>query len=182
MSFNCFVCLEINNRAKIKPKKTTIDASMEVLTFLLILGSVILIATNYTQLPQMLPIHFNWPSKDENGFGTKDVLWINPIICGMIAIGIYKLNKYPWIFNYPLTIDTANAQYNYRQAMLLLRAVNLTVGLLCFSMTLMSVLDGLGVKNDLSRYLKPAFVILLLGLPLAYLLKIIIYKKHLRNK
>ena len=50
------------NRPKIKIEKTRVDKSIEILTFLLILSSGILI-DYYNQLPNKLPIHFNWHQK-----------------------------------------------------------------------------------------------------------------------
>ena len=170
------------SRPKIKIEKTGLDKFLEVLTFLFVLSSVILIALYYIQLPEKLPIHFNWPSKDNNGLGTKDVLWANPIICGLTAIGIYKLNQFPWVFNYPYKIDHANAEYNYRQATQMLRILNLLIGVLCLSVTLMSVLDGLGVENELDTFLGPIFPIVLIGLPVLYLIKVLMHKKIITKK
>ncbi|HKL90304.1 MAG TPA: hypothetical protein VJ880_03890 [Allomuricauda sp.] len=161
----------MKNRPKISIEKNGIDKSIEIFTLILILSSVCIIGFYYNQLPEKLPIHFNWPSKDKNGFGTKDLLWANPIICGIIAVGIYKLNKYPWIFNYPTEIDEDNAEYSYRQASKMLRFLNLIIGFSCLSLTLMSVLDGLGIENELDKYLGPLFPILLIGLPIGYLIK-----------
>jgi uncharacterized membrane protein len=165
------------NRPKIKIEKTVNQKLIEALTFLFILGSIILIGIYYNQLPYKIPIHFNWPSKDNNGFGTKDLLWATPVICGIIAIGIYKLNQYPWIFNFPTEIDEKNAEFNYQQATQMLRILNLLIGVLCLSLTLMSILDGLEIENDLDKYLEPLFPILLIGLPVFYIIKILASKK-----
>ena len=169
------------NRPKIKIEKTVADKSIEILTFVFILSSGILIGFYYNQLPEKLPIHFNWPSKDKDGFGTKDLLWASPITCGIIGVGIHKLNQFPWIFNYPTEIDENNAEYNYRQATQMLRILNLLIGFLCISLTLMSVLDGLGIENGLDKYLGPLFPILLIGLPIIYVIKILMNKKTMHN-
>lgn len=169
------------NQPKISIEKTTFDKLLEVLTFLLIFGSAILIGYYYSQLPNRLPIHFNWPSKDEYGLGTKDLLWGSPIICGLIVIGIYKLNQYPWVLNYPVVINEKNAVYNYRQATQMLRILNFIIGMLCLSVTVMSVMDGLGIENDFAVFLGPLFPILLIGLPLFYVIKILIHKNIEHN-
>jgi|SRR5690554_921827 len=164
-------------RPKIKIEKTTIDKSIEVFTFLLIIGSTILIGYFYNQLPEKIPIHFNWPSKDENGFGTKNLLWTSPIICGIITIAVFKLNHYPWIFNYPTEINDKNARYNYKQATLMLRIVGLLISLLCFTVTVLSLLDGLEVENNLNNYLTPLFPILLIATPIFFAIRILILNK-----
>lgn len=169
------------NRPKIKIKKTKIDITIEVLTFMLILSSVVLIGIFYSQLPDKIPIHFNWPAKDKNGFGTKDLLWASPIVFGIIATGIYKLYQYPWIFNYPTEIDNKNAEYSYHQVTAMLRLLNLLIGLLCMSITLMSVLDGLGIENGLDEYLMSLFAILLVGIPILFISKIVMNRKTRHN-
>ena len=45
----------------------------------------------------------------------------------------------------------------------------------------MSVLDGLGIENVLDKYLGPLFPILLIGLPIFYVIKILVNKKTRHN-
>jgi uncharacterized membrane protein len=164
------------NRPKIIIKKNNIDKAIEILTFTLILISALIIGIFYGQLPEKLPIYFNWPSKDENGFGTKDLLWTNPIICGIIGIALYKLNQYPWIFNYPIKINEKNAEYNYKMATLMLRILGLLIGITGILMTLTSILNGLGNNTDFDKYLYPFLSIVYIGLPIIYLIKILLKK------
>ena len=161
------------DRPKIKLEKTSLEKSIEALTFVLILGSVILIGFYYSELPERISIHFNWPTKDKHGFGTKDLLWTSPIIFGIMVIGIYKLNQYPWIFNYPTEITENNAEYNYKLATQMLRVLNLLIGLLCLSLTLMSVLEGIGIENGFNKYWKVLFPILMIGLPFLYVIRML---------
>lgn len=167
------------HRPKIKIKKTTFEKVLEALTFLLVLASALLIGFYYSDLPEQIPIHFNWPSKDENGFGTKDLLWASPIICGLLCFGIFKLNQYPWVFNYPTDLNADNAEYNYRQATQMLRILNLIIGFLCLSVTITSVLDSLGIENEFDKYLNPLFPILFIGLPIGFAIKLLVQKKKM---
>lgn len=165
------------NRPKLKIYKSRFDIIIEYLTIALILGSVLLIAVLYSKLPEMVPIYFNWPTVDENGFGTKDLLRISPVICTGIGLGIYKLTQYPWQLNYPTPINPENAKYNYRHTSQMLRVLNLLVALLCFFVTLFSILDGLGFSNKIEKYLNPVLFILITGIPVLYLIKIILNNK-----
>ncbi|WP_067145371.1 DUF1648 domain-containing protein [Pseudotamlana agarivorans] len=169
------------NRPKVKITKNNIDKGIEILTFSLIFISVILIGIYYKQLPEKLPIYFNWPSKDKNGFGTKDLLWATPILFGIIVLGLYKLNQYPWIFNYPTEINTRNVEYNYKMSTQMLRVLGLLIGIMCFLMTLASILNGLGHDIDFDQYLYPYFPILFTGLPIVYLIRILMNKKNKQN-
>ncbi len=162
----------MNERPKIKIEKSIIDKIIELATFLLIIGTAVLLGFYYNQLPEKVEINFNWPSKDNNGFGVKDLLWISPVICGIICLALYKLNNYPWIFNYPVKITTENAKENYKNSTQMLRAMSLIISLLCLLITLSSVLSGLGKTFILEKYLFPIFPVLLIGIPIVYMIKI----------
>lgn len=168
------------SRPKIKIKKTKFDITIEILTFILILVSAILIGYFYSQLPDKLPIYFNWPSKDENGFGEKDLLWTSPIICGIIGIAIFKLNQYPWIFNYPTDLKPEDAEINYRIATRMLRIINLIIGFTCFVLTLFSILAAQDKLNGLDRFLFPTLPILLFAPIIYYLIKTYRVNKKLK--
>lgn len=161
------------NRLKIKIRKNSIDKGIEILTFILILISALLIGIYYSRLPEKLPIYFNWPSKDKFGFGTKDLLWASPIISGIIGIALFNLNKYLWILNYPTEIKVKNAEYNYRISTQMLRILGLIIGFMCLSLTMASILNGLGNNTEFGSYLFPLFPILLTGLPIFYMIKIL---------
>src|SRR5690606_19851752 len=164
------------SRPKIKLKKNGFDVTIEILAFILILASALLIGYYYNQLPDKLPIYFNWPSKDENGIGEKDLLWASPIISGLIGIAIFKLNQYPWIYNYPTEIMPENAERIYRMATRMLRVLNLILGFTCFVLTLFSILAAQNKLNGLDRFLLPTLPFLFLTPTIYYLIKSIRFK------
>ena len=169
-------------RPRITLQKSRLDNLLEILTFVLITGAVGLIGWYYNQLPDQIPIHFNWPSKDENGFGSKNLLWASPIICGVLAIGLHILNSYPRIFNYPVKITQENAAYQYRQATRMIRILNLIIGLLCLSVTVGSISDGLGYESDFDFYINLLFPVLFIGVPFFFLIKMAVRKKSKTNR
>lgn len=165
-------------RPKLKIEKSILDKSIEILTFLLIVVSAIIIGFYYNELPERVPIHFNWPSKDENEFGAKGLLWTSPIICGVIVLALYKLNQYPWVFNYPAEITEKNAPYNYKMATKMLRIIGLIIALICFVLTVTSILNGLGDTTNFEKYFMPLFPVLLIGVPIFYVIIMLIKKKR----
>lgn len=98
-------------RPRIDIEKSQTAILLEILTFMLVAGAAGLIGWYYDQLPDQIPIYFNSPTKDANGFGSKSLLWMSPVICGIIVIGLYILNRFPHIFNYPVKITAENAEY-----------------------------------------------------------------------
>lgn len=171
----------MSERPKIKIEKSITSKIIELTTFLLIIATVVLLDFYYNQLPGKVEINFNWLSKDENGFGTKDLLWISPLICGIICLALYKLNNYPWVFNYPVEITNENAKENYKNSTRMIRVINFIISLLCFLITLSSVLSGLGRTFTLGKYLFPLFPVLLIGIPIAYMIQINLSKKKFKK-
>jgi cytochrome bd-type quinol oxidase subunit 2 len=169
-------------RPRIELEKSQTAILLEILTFMLVAGAAGLIGWYYNQLPDKIPIHFNWPSKDENGFGSKDLLWVSPLICGVLAIGLYILNGYPRIFNYPVKITQENAEYQYRQATRMIRILNLIIGLLCLTVTVGSISDGLGYESDFDFYINLLFPVLFIGVPFFFLIKMAVRKKNKTNR
>jgi hypothetical protein len=170
------------SRPKVDIKKSKFDKSLEILSFLMLLGSVTILLIFYSQLPEKLPIYFNTPFKGSDGFGNKILLWELPIILGIIVFIIYKLSQYPRIFNYPIKIKPENAEYNYKMASQMFRVLGFAISFTCFSLTLTSILNGLGYYPELANYLHPLVIGLLFGVPIVYLLLILIKKNYVRHR
>ena len=168
-------------RPKINIEKKWFEKVIEILTFGLFILSAIVIGIYYSDLPEKLPIYFNWPRKDENGLGTKDLLWVSPITFGIIGLVIYRLNKSPWIFNYPTEINEKNAERNYKYATQMLRILGFTIGIVCLSLTLSSISNGLGNNTDFDKYLYPLLPIILILVPIVCIVKMITDKKTMHN-
>ena len=73
-----------------------------------VVGIWALTLTNYSILPEIIPIHFNGAGKAD-GFGNKTHIFVLPIISTLLFIGLTILNKHPHIFNYPSQITKENA-------------------------------------------------------------------------
>jgi len=164
------------NRPRIDIEKSQTDILLEILTFMLIGGSALLIGCYYNQLPDQIPIYFNSPSKDANGFGSKSLLWRSTLICGIIVIALYILNRFPHIFNYPVKITDENAAYQYKQATQMIRVLNLLIGILCLAITATSIANGLGSQLDFDLFLNTLFPFLFIGVPLYFLIKLFRFK------
>lgn len=151
-------------RPRIRPKKTIVDTVLEISSFLLVGASVIIIAINYSDLPEKIQIPFNWPSKSDQGMASKATLWMSPLICGIIVTVLFILNRFPWIFNYPVKITEENARALYRIANQLLRSISITVGLLCITTTLLPILSVKGIDTTILLIVVPFLIVAILFL------------------
>jgi uncharacterized membrane protein len=113
-------------RPKIKLELTTADKTFEIISWLLIVFIWALILTNYSNLPETIPIHYNGAGQAD-GFGRKATILTLPILATILFIGLTVLNKFPHVFNYPTNITHDNALRQYTNATKLIRYLKVIV-------------------------------------------------------
>ena len=119
----------MNKRPKIKLQLKQTDKVLEVVGWVSVFGIWALTLTNYSILPEIIPIHFNGVGKAD-GFGNKTHIFVLPIISTLLFIGLTTLNKHPHIFNYPSQITKENAVHQYTNATRMMRVLKLVIVLL----------------------------------------------------
>lgn len=95
---------------------------------------------------------------------------------------IYNLIQYTLTLNYPKEILENNEKFNYKMSTQMLRIISLIIAFMCLSLTLTSILNGLGNKTEFEKYFQPLFPVLLAGIPLFYIMRILINKKDRQNR
>lgn len=163
-------------RPIIKLERTLSTKIIETSVYSLLLGSILILAFKFNQLPEQVRIFFNWPSK-ENGLAPKDVLWVIPIIFSVISIVLFKLSNRPWILNYPVQITTKNARSQYLIASLMLRVLNLVVALTSFALILGSVTDSDSMLNISVKVYYSILPYVFFGLPLFFVFMLFFRRK-----
>lgn len=107
-----------------KPKlilqKSQIDTVLDWLGLGAVISVWIVTVCIYTDLPQILPIHYNILGKPD-GYGNKMHVLALPIVSTFLYVGICILNRFPHVFNYPVDITEKNANYQYALATRFLR-------------------------------------------------------------
>lgn len=114
----------MNGRPRIKIQPGATDKAVETLCWILTIALVIFSAIAYTTLPDTIPTHFNI-SGEVDAHGDKSTLWILPASAILIFILLSVVSRYPHAFNYPFEITEANAEFQYRNAILMLRVLKL---------------------------------------------------------
>ena len=144
----------MSEQPKIKLKLTTTDKAFEVLGWLFILSIWVLTLTNYTNLPDTIPTHFNGAGQAD-GFGHKAMILILPVIATILYVGLTALNKFPHAFNYPTTITNDNALKQYTYATQLVRYLKLMVVLVFGGIALQTIRYVNGHTNGLGVWFLP---------------------------
>ena len=88
---------------------------VEILSLLSVLGAVVLYIIYWIKAPNIVPIHYNIYG-EADGYGSKTVLVILPILSVLMYVGLTILKKYPHIFNFPITVTEQNALSLYKMA------------------------------------------------------------------
>ena len=83
------------------------------------------IITQYSYLPDSVPIHFNTQGMPDD-YGEKSTLLLLPIIGTFAYVLLTILNKFPHIFNFPNEITEENAPKMYKIATTMMRLIKLT--------------------------------------------------------
>ncbi|TYB79683.1 DUF1648 domain-containing protein [Bizionia myxarmorum] len=158
------------DRPKITLDKSTFDNFLDVFAFGLLIVTIIYTVLNYSALPDQIPMHFNY-SGDITRFDDKDMIWLFPILGIATVSGIFYLNKFPHVFNYPQKITPENAKEFYSDATRMLRFINVSISLL-FSIILFEIvqvsLNNAKIISQAANYIIMSIVILMTIGPLIY--------------
>ena len=146
-------------RPKIKIEKDTGDLIIEVLGWTGVLLLFLLPFFYYDQLPDKVPSHFN-ASGDADAYSRKEFIWVPALIGALLYIGVFVLNRFPHLFNYPSEINEQNAERLYRMASKWMRIINLSV--LCVFIYLLhsTIQTSLNNQNGLGKYFVIIFILL----------------------
>lgn len=160
------ICLVMNKRPKIKLELTTSDRAVEILGWMAILAIWILTITNYTTLPDTIPIHYNGAGQAD-GFGGKGNILTLPLIATALFIGLTILNRFPHVFNYPTPITEDNSLRQYTLATRMIRYLKLIVVVIFGLIVLQTIRNVNGQISGLGVWFLP-LILGLIFIPLAY--------------
>jgi uncharacterized membrane protein len=149
-------------RPKIKVALEPIDKIIERLG---IIGLVILIGLPlfyFDKLPETIPRHFGADGKPD-AFSGKGIIWTLPVIGFAMYAGLFWLNRYPHIFNYPQKVTQENAKRLYTVGKRMIRTLNTLITCLFAYITFSTIQVALGNQSGLGTWFLPNFMILTLG-------------------
>ncbi len=89
-------------------------------------AAVILTILNLLNLPETVPTHFDAAGNPDD-HGSRNVLWIIPVIALIAYAGLTWLSGNPGSLSYPVRITDTNASVQYRNSVLMLRVMKSVV-------------------------------------------------------
>jgi uncharacterized membrane protein len=165
-----------NERPRIKVPFEAVDIIVEFMSITLIILMWTYCIYNFNALPETIATHFN-AAGEPDGFGSKQTIWIIPILSTVLYSGLFILNQFPHIHNYMVNITEENALKNYRFSTRLLRVVNFLCVLLMAYITYMIIESALGAKLKMGSWFFPVVICTSIILPII----LIIYIKKMNK-
>jgi uncharacterized membrane protein len=156
----------MEERPKRKLELTTADKIFEIVGWLLVVEIWILILTNYSNLPETIPTHYNGIGKAD-GFGGKSTIFTLPLIATILFIGLTVLNRFPHVFNYPINITEDNALKQYTYATRLIRYLKLFIVFIFGLIAFKTIQNANGESDGLGEWFLP-LAMGLISIPLIY--------------
>ena len=156
----------MENRPILKIALTSADKLVETLGWIVLLAIWVLTVTNYPNLPDTIPTHFN-ASGEADGFGGKATILTLPIVASILFVGLTILNKYPHLFNYPIKMTADQALNQYTNATKLVRYLKFSIVVIFGLIVLQTIRKVNGEADGLGEW----FLSLTLGLifiPMGY--------------
>lgn len=156
----------MKKRPVIKLQLTKFDLTLEVVSWFSILFIWGMTFAYYNNLPEIIPVHYNiWG--EANRFGNKLNIFILPFISTILFTGMTILNKYPHIFNYPITITEENALKQYTNATRMIRYLKFIIVFIFGLILFLTIQNAHGQNEGLGIWLLP-MILGLIFIPLTY--------------
>ena len=116
-------------RPILKTKFRKADFILEALAILALIATWVFPVITYNSLANTIPTHFGLKG-EADGWGSKSVIFLLPVINILLFTGLTILNKYPHKFNYPVKVTEENAILLYNKGTRFLRILKVSVVLL----------------------------------------------------
>ena len=165
-----------NVHTSLNIKKEIIDYFLEFGALIVLMGTWGYTIYHFNKLPDIIATHFDISGKP-NGFGSKNTIWLLPVIISLVYILIYVLNRYPHKFNYLTKITEQNAYRQYKLASRMMRVILFNITIM-FAYITFKEIDGAYTKSSALEWW---FIPLLLGstiIPTFYMIIVSGSKKY----
>ncbi|MGC8866418.1 MAG: DUF1648 domain-containing protein [Bacteroidales bacterium] len=155
-------------KPRLKPELIWTDRLLDGLVIALMIAIWAYALGAFKNLPHTIAVHFDAQGRPD-GYGGKISLMLMPALATVLALGMFVINRYPHIFNYPVKITPQNAIYQYTLATRLMRWINLLSTLLLGMVTHLMIASASGKFNKFWIVMIIVFTVLMFIPFLVYL-------------
>lgn len=152
------------------------DWLIELTGLAVLLVIIALVFSAYGGLPDRIPSHYD-TSGAPDGYSGKSSILVLLGITVFMAVGLFILNHFPHVFNYPMEITAENAALQYKRATRLIRILN-TITIALFSYMIYSTLQtATNEQSGLGTYFMPVFLTAMFAPIIWYFLDVYVINK-----
>lgn len=158
----------MKNQPVLDLPKSESEIWLDVASWLFVTLGFALALGYYSDLPEQIPTHFN-ASGEADKYGSKNTIFLMPVISLVLVAGLVFLVRYPHKFNYLNKITPENAVFEYRRMRTMLRVVNTLTSLMFLVITWDILQAARGVSKGLSFWFWAVFILLTIAPPMVML-------------
>ncbi len=161
-----------------KLKYTKFQIALETIGLLLLVGMIFFIYTQWNQIPQQVPMHYNSVGEIDR-WGSKYEILFLPAISILLYVFITAVSFFPQIWNVPVQITDENKEVVYLSTKDLLISVKVEMLTLFFYINYHTA-----TAQPLSIAFSPVFIIIIFGTLIFFIVRTIRLgegKKHKRG-
>lgn len=160
----------MDKRPKIPVKLVPLDYFIEFIGAIGLACLILLPICFYNDLPNEIPKHFNALGQVD-AYGKRGIIWLLPVIGLVLYVAFTVLNKYPFVFNYPVKVTTDNAERLYKIGTRSIRLLKVVIILSFAFLNFKTIEIALNGADEICKFYLPLFLIVL-----AILIGTMIYK------
>ena len=150
------------DRPHIRPEKEPFDLIIEIVSLIGVIVLVVLSVISYPRLPASIPTHFD-AAGNANDYSSKSMIFLLPGIALVLYAGLSILNRFPYIFNYPVNITRENAFRMYRHATRMIRILNFLIVIMFLYLNWQTIAVAKGSSSGLGAWFLPLNIGTVLG-------------------
>ncbi|NCI45181.1 DUF1648 domain-containing protein [Sediminibacterium soli] len=145
-------------RPRIQLTQTKADRVLEWSGIALLLCLWAFAVFAYSRLPDIIPTHFNFKGVADRS-GNKRSIFILPLIGSFLFFLLTLINRFPHIFNYPVSITGANAVRQYTLATRLIRYLKTLLLVLFLIILVYTYFIATGINIHMGTWLIPIIIV-----------------------
>lgn len=154
---------------EVPPPATILEKQLKTLSLVILGVMVIYCVSNFTSLPDEIPIHFNAKGEADD-WGTKNILFFIPGVCSFLFLMMHFIGKLkPKTYNFPVKLTEDNARKQVELAREMMQGLNVVIFGLMFYILWRMVDLATGGSGGLGTFFMIVFLVGIFGVIVYYM-------------
>ena len=154
-----------------KPENTRADRILDLLGWILLIGTLAYLILGWSSFPDQIPMHYNGAGGIDRWGGKGEIIFIE-VMMWILYLGIGVVEKYPQIWNTGVEVTAKNKEKVYRTLKYMLKTLKFLTALIFAYLIVNSAQSA-----PLPGWFTPAVMILIFGDMAFWLIRLFRIKK-----